>query len=316
MALNRALIGFEVASASAEALVADTVFASIRVARSTLFRLACLRHRAALDRARWGSKVARRFYYTYPGWVMSDVAVEDGFGFDVSRCVVAEFFQSYGMGDLCNRVICQQDIRSARRHGVILHRTETLAAGGSRCDFRYEKAPDRLDDALGSSAEGTDAGSDGLASARPLVDSVEIEAPPIAVWAWLATMADHYADWHPDHISATWIRGSPGETGSRLEAIEYLAGRRERLVLELTHIDPPRLMSYRILGPHSILLPGGRFVISECDDHSIFRAEIDVRFPRVGAIVFGQRTRALRAHMHEEGRSIKRLIETSHRSFD
>jgi len=149
-----------------------------------------------------------------------------------------------------------------------------------------------------------------------LEDRVEVDAPPEVVWAWLSALADQYTEWHPDHISARWIRGEPNQVGSRLEAIEYLAGHREKLIFEMTGVDPPRRLEYRILGPHAFLLPGGRFVIALRDHGSVFRAAIDIRWGRLAARVFRRRMEALRTHMHEEGQSLKRLIEASVQQAD
>jgi hypothetical protein len=131
------------------------------------------------------------------------------------------------------------------------------------------------------------------------------------VWWWLSTLASHYREWHPDHVSAAWVRGDPNEVGSRLEVVERLGGHRETLVFEVTAIDPPRRFEYRIVGVHSALIPGGRFVVKPRNDCSEFIAELDLRLPRLSGVVFRQRVKALRAHMREEGRSLKRLLEAS-----
>ena len=47
--------------------------------------------------------MARRFDYTEPDWKMEDVPVGAGFDVDVTRCGVAEFFESFGMSDVCER---------------------------------------------------------------------------------------------------------------------------------------------------------------------------------------------------------------------
>ena len=137
IALHRSLVKAGIGPDEANSLVSDAVFAAILPARTALYRLAGFRHRDELARARWGAGVTRRFYYTTPDWEMSDVAVDDGFGFDVTRCVIAEFYESFAMSELCQRAICDQDLRSAHHHGVVLERSQTLAAGGDCCDFRY-----------------------------------------------------------------------------------------------------------------------------------------------------------------------------------
>ncbi len=44
---------------------------------------------------------------------------------------------------------------------------------------------------------------------RELRDSISIDAPPERAWEWFEGLADHYADWHPAHVSAEWERGAP-----------------------------------------------------------------------------------------------------------
>lgn len=142
-----------------------------------------------------------------------------------------------------------------------------------------------------------------------LEDAVVVDAKPEQVWSWLTGLADHYCDWHPNHVSAEWIRGAPNQIGSRLEAVEYIDGHREALVFEITAVDAPRRMEYRILGPHSILLTGGAFEISPLGRRTVFRATIRSRFGRLTRAVFGRRLDALRSHMREESESVKRLLE-------
>lgn len=290
----------------ARELIADVVYRSIMPARTVLVRLARLRYGEDLDGARKGVDLSRRLYYTPPDWVMEDVEFRGGLGFDVTRCVVAEFFQSFELGDLCDEAICAQDVRSAAHHGVALERSMTLAAGGDRCDFRYRFGPFE-EPAQDRRRVGTLRHSPTRRVA--LTESVEIDASPEQAWEWLATMADHYADWHPDHLDATWVRGPPNEVGSRMKAVEWLGGHRESLTLEMTAVDPPWSMEYRILGVHGLLIPGGSFEIAARHGGAVFTAGIDVRFPRLARLIFRRRMEALRTHMREEGQSLKRLLE-------
>lgn len=140
IALHDALLENDIADPAATRLVADAVFESIRRPRDALDAMARLRHRDPLRRVRWGSRLALRLYYSKPDWQSVPVAVADGVGFDITRCVVAEFFERVGKVELCEQAICQQDIRMAARHGYRLERSGTLAAGADRCDFRYRLA--------------------------------------------------------------------------------------------------------------------------------------------------------------------------------
>ncbi len=145
---------------------------------------------------------------------------------------------------------------------------------------------------------------------RALDDSVVVDAPPEKVWSWLLDLAGHYTEWHPSHVSAEWTRGEPNEIGSQLTTIEELAGHREKLVFEVTDLEPPWRMKYRIKGLHSIILPGGSFQVSAADNRrSTFTATIGYRFGRLTRTLFRHRMEALREHMREEGESLRQLVE-------
>ncbi|MDH3680043.1 MAG: hypothetical protein OEV40_08875 [Acidimicrobiia bacterium] len=81
-------------------------------------------------------------------------------------------------------------------------------------------------------------------------------------------------------------------------------------MFELTAVEPPWRLAYRILGPHSILLPGGAFDISRHGSGSLFRASIRYRFGRLTQLLFNRRMSALRRHMREEGKQLKHLVES------
>jgi hypothetical protein len=40
---------------------------------------------------------------------------------------------------------------------------------------------------------------------RQLTDSITVDASPDRVWAWLLGLAEHYIEWHRDHVSAIWV---------------------------------------------------------------------------------------------------------------
>ena len=144
---------------------------------------------------------------------------------------------------------------------------------------------------------------------RELRDSIEVGAPPQRVWDWIAGLADHYAEWHPAHVSAEWERGEPNQVGSVLRVVEELGGNPEQLRFELTAIEPGRRLEYRLLGPIAILLPGGAFQVDPADGGSRFVATISFRFGWLTERLFRRRAAMLRAHMSEEGESLKRIVE-------
>jgi len=146
---------------------------------------------------------------------------------------------------------------------------------------------------------------------RQLRDSIQINSQPEPIWEWLAGLSEHYTQWHPDHVSARWERGEPNQVGSVLEAVEDLGGHREVLRFEMTSVDPPHGLTYRMRGPISMLLPGGSFVIVANDGGSLFAATISYRFGRVTERLFERRLAALKRHMKEEGENLKRIIESA-----
>lgn len=144
-----------------------------------------------------------------------------------------------------------------------------------------------------------------------LRDSIDIDAPPERVWDWLAELADHYTDWHPAHVSAEWERGAPNQVGSVLRVVEDLGGHREELRFELTAVEPHHRLEYRLLGPIAMLLPRGAFTIAPTDGGARFVATISYRFGWLTERLFRKRTATLRAHMREEGESLKRILESA-----
>ena len=145
---------------------------------------------------------------------------------------------------------------------------------------------------------------------RELRDSIDIEAPPERVWEWIEGLADSYTSWHTAHVSAEWERGAPNEVGSVLRAVEDLGGHREELRFQLTAVQPPRQLDYRLLGPISLLLPRGSFAVTPTAAGSRFVATISYRGGWLTELLFRGRTAALRAHMREEGQSLKLILES------
>ena len=144
-----------------------------------------------------------------------------------------------------------------------------------------------------------------------LRDSVEIATSPERVWGWLTQLARDYREWHPDHVSARWVIGTPNQVGSVLEAVEWIGGHREKLRLELTAIDPPHRLEYHLRGPISLLLPGGSFRIEPAGGGSRFEATVQYRFGMLAQRLFKRRVAALQRHMREEGENLRRLLEAA-----
>lgn len=152
VALDRSLQLHGFGREASASLIADAVFTSIRRSRDFVDLVGRIRFRDRLDGVRWASARSKKLYYTAPDWEITDVEVPNGVGLDITRCVIAEFFASMDASELGERVICNQDHRSATRHGVGFARADTLMAGSDRCDFRYSVAPSVEDEPAGARA--------------------------------------------------------------------------------------------------------------------------------------------------------------------
>jgi hypothetical protein len=77
-----------------------------------------------------------RFPFNTPGYLIRSAPMNPGTAFDVVHCPVAEYFRERGADDLCVASWCNLDYALADITHERLIRTETLAQGGKRCDFR------------------------------------------------------------------------------------------------------------------------------------------------------------------------------------
>ena len=78
----------------------------------------------------------------YPGnWVQEFIA-GDGelfdFGFDYTECGIVKFMEAQNASEL-TPYLCQTDFAALEATGLHLQRTETIASGCERCNFRISK---------------------------------------------------------------------------------------------------------------------------------------------------------------------------------
>jgi hypothetical protein len=140
-ALFRTLIERGTAKEEALELAGEATWEAQRRATAPLNRIAAFLARDPLKAAALAAKLSRRSIYRSPGWIMQDVTVADGFGFDITRCPFSDYLRPLGLGELCERAICDTDVRAAEARGVAFTRAGTLAGGSRRCDFRFSRKP-------------------------------------------------------------------------------------------------------------------------------------------------------------------------------
>lgn len=145
-----------------------------------------------------------------------------------------------------------------------------------------------------------------------LKDSIVIDAPPERIWSWLSDLPRHYREWHPAHLGCRYVRGDHLAVGAVLQTDERLHGKPHRLTLRVTAVIPNHLLRYRGRGFR------GAFELDPTNGGTSFTARLAFgwRLPLVDAVINGllrrmlaARLLAIRRHMEEEDRNLKRLME-------
>lgn len=90
------------------------------------------------EQMRFAVNAFLRFPFSPPGYRLNRLPSDDGISFDMQRCVVAEYLQTHGAEDLCVGAWCNLDFALAEMWGGWLERSEAIAAGSPRCDFRFK----------------------------------------------------------------------------------------------------------------------------------------------------------------------------------
>lgn len=138
LALRNALVEQGTPEREAEAILQSGLFRVMRVAWTLPDAVMRARHpRDPIARIRERQRLSHRFAFADPDFAMSEVAADGGYGVDVERCVMAEYFAAREASAFGERVMCAQDLLMARERGERLERAGTLAGGVERCAFRF-----------------------------------------------------------------------------------------------------------------------------------------------------------------------------------
>ncbi|MBU1672357.1 MAG: SRPBCC family protein [Actinobacteria bacterium] len=147
-----------------------------------------------------------------------------------------------------------------------------------------------------------------------LRDSIEIRAPQERIEAWLLEIDRHYAAWHPDHVKWVNLEGELAE-GKTFYYEERLKGRLYRSRCRITRLERNGRTYIEFVGlsvPDKILGVSGSFEIVPRGGSCTVTAVINMRFgwflARLGI------SGAILAHMEEEGKSLKAIMETGLRT--
>lgn len=143
-------------------------------------------------------------------------------------------------------------------------------------------------------------------------DSIEIETTPERIFDALVRVfssQEYFKHWHKDHVKCQWLKGKPFEEGAILYVEEYLHGKLHKMKCLGTQLEPNRRIEYRLLFPMSIICPRGSFTVEPKGDSCILNAALTFRCGWLFRTFARKNVEAVRNHMREEGKNLKRIIE-------
>ena len=142
-------------------------------------------------------------------------------------------------------------------------------------------------------------------------DRIDIDAPPAAAFGFFEDMEANYTRWHPAHIRFEWRKGRGLAVGTEFFFEETIAGKRQAKLVTITEVEQDRCFAFVPKNPvFRFFLPRLWFAFEPRGGGCTFRAGI--RLHGIGP--FGRRLNrrefdAVEAHMAEEGRNLKALLE-------
>lgn len=140
-----------------------------------------------------------------------------------------------------------------------------------------------------------------------LSHSIKINSSPDAVFDWFGDLPVHYRSWHPDHVTARWIKKVEQGVGTVFYAEQKLDGDRGGYIFTVTEYVPGRLIVYKPSFPRSLNLIRGSFIVEPVEGGCLFTATLRFRF---GFLVSETLKRDIEIHIGEEGENLKKLLES------
>ncbi|HEX4872774.1 MAG TPA: L-2-amino-thiazoline-4-carboxylic acid hydrolase [Nevskiaceae bacterium] len=236
-ALYRALLEHGQSAAQAGAMVEAVNAALFTPASGWGYAATRLRHREPLRRVGLINDLLFRWLFTAP-FQRRPVALPGAVAYEVTVCPLAAYFREAGLPALTHHAACQLDHHLARRWGMRLERSGTLAQGAAHCDFRFVPAPAVAPDAPPRAAGVEVTRAYQRPYEQPIAgragDAVQPDAhrrSEFPGWVW-CTAADGRAGWTP----RAWLREARGEWRLQrdFDAIELsvVPGERLEVLLE------------------------------------------------------------------------------------
>lgn len=144
-------------------------------------------------------------------------------------------------------------------------------------------------------------------------DSILINAPPEAGFAFFEQMPSNYTRWHPDHIRFEWRRGEGLAVGNEFYFEERIAGKLQRKLTRITEVRPDRYFAFTMVNPlFRFFLPHLSFGFVPDPAGMVFEAQLQLHgIGPLGRRLNRKEFDAVEQHMAEEGRNLKALLEAA-----
>jgi len=143
-------------------------------------------------------------------------------------------------------------------------------------------------------------------------DSIVIKTTPEKIFDGLIKIFSsqgYFKKWHKDHVKCQWLKGKPFEEGSILYVEEYIHGELHKMKFLSTQLEPNRKIEYRLLFPMSVICLRGSFTVEPKGESCIFTATLTFRFGWLFTKFAKNNVEAMKNHMREEGKNLKKIIE-------
>ena len=138
IALYRALLARGQRPDVARTLLRHLAWDGYRVLGAVAWMLAWRPGRERFVRTQEAMRHFRQLFLAPPAFAWRELPAQAGrAGFDCLHCPIAQRFAAEGLSDVAVHSICSLDRRLSASWGMRLVRTQTLADGGTLCDFRW-----------------------------------------------------------------------------------------------------------------------------------------------------------------------------------
>ena len=140
--------------------------------------------------------------------------------------------------------------------------------------------------------------------------TVEIDAPPDAVFRFFEEIDERYEEWHPDHLTFRWVSGDGLEVGAEAYFEERIGGELQQRTIRYTTVEANRYIEFEPVGRLvGFFLPHISFTFEPVERGCRVTQRIRVRTGPIGKRLNRREFEAVREHMHEEGENLKQLVE-------